>query len=73
MRQYLEYLFTHIIKDIEVFNHWWMLFIFPAVIWAIIVLLKYALLTLPIWLPIKLIIKGFTVEVTKKEDKDECI
>lgn len=49
---YIAYLLTHIVKDVENFNHWWMLFIVPAVIWFMIIIFKYFLLTLPLWFPV---------------------
>lgn len=55
MEKYIDYLLTTIITDVEAFNHWWMLLIIPAVVYFVVLILKYFLLTMPIWLPFTII------------------
>lgn len=49
--QYLNFIFTEIKEDIIIFNNWWMIFIFPAIIYFMFLFLKYWILLMPIWLP----------------------
>ncbi len=49
--QYLQYIFTTIESDMGGFMHWWMIFIFPAIIYFMFLFLKYWILLMPIWLP----------------------
>lgn len=74
--QYLQYIFTSIKSDSLGWHHWWMIFIFPAVIYFIFLFLKYWILLMPIWLPTLCISNMFknifgrkTIYITKKEEK----
>lgn len=59
LEKYLSYIFEGIINDINGFYHWWMFLIIPAIFYFIFLILKYALLTLPIWLPFAIISSFF--------------
>ena len=59
MQEYINFVLHSIISDMEAYYHWWMLLIVPAVIYTIILVFKYAILTLPILLPFYIIISAF--------------
>lgn len=52
--------------DFQVYNHWSMILIFPVFFYTVFLLLKYTVLTIPIWLPISLIGMSFTRREVKK-------
>lgn len=73
LTKYLEYLLTQIVIDMEKFNQpwmWWWICI-PAFVWMILIVLKYCLLTLPIWLPLRLVITSFTNLIVFKKEKND--
>lgn len=57
--KYVSYILNGFLSDVEGFNHWWMLFILPAAIYFMFIVLKYLVLTIPIWLPLSLILSSF--------------
>lgn len=54
-QKYIDFIFTQIISDADYLmfdsDHWWNFFILPYSFWIVIFILKYTLLTIPIWLP----------------------
>jgi hypothetical protein len=74
LTEYLRYLLESIKSDITIFNNWWMWIpaLIPAACFFALILLKYALLTCPIWLPIRMAInwpKGVLYNSVKKYKK----
>lgn len=59
MGEYIDYILNSIISDVEGFNHWWMCLILPAILYFIVLMIKYSVLTMPIWLPFVIISRTF--------------
>lgn len=60
IQQYITFIITQIIKDSEriQFDYGWNLFIIPYFYWLILFLLKYIILTIPIWVPLNIIVSN---------------
>lgn len=56
--KYLSFLIDQIIRDSAYFDQWFMYLIFPAVFYFVFLIIKYAALTVFIWMPINLIFGG---------------
>jgi hypothetical protein len=56
MEKYINYLLESIIFDAQGYDHWWMWTIIPAFFYTLFLVLKYTVLTLPVWLPFNLIL-----------------
>lgn len=58
--------------DIEVFSRPWLYipFLIPACFYFIFFIIKWAVLTSPIWIPGRIIVNGF-VRLFKSDDKKE--
>lgn len=60
--------------DVWVFTQWWLYapFLIPAIFYFIFFVLKWITLTLPIWLPIVIVIEAIKTKtnINKKEDKE---
>lgn len=69
MEKYINYLLESIVLDMLVYDHWWMWLGVPAIFYTIFLVLKYAVLTLPVWLPFNLILSALNRKSneTKKE------
>lgn len=59
MTKYLDFIFNSIMVDINGFNHWYMWLIVPAICYTILLILKYLILTIPIWVPFVMIGNAF--------------
>lgn len=57
IERYLDFIVSNIIKDAHIYEEasvlWW---IFVSFVFTIFILLKYAIFTSPIWIPLKLIL-----------------
>lgn len=74
MEKYLNYILEAIIRDAQVYDNWWMWTVLPAIFYTIFLILKYAILTLPIWLPFNLMFSPFRrsqILPKPKKEKDE--
>lgn len=82
MKQLIEAYFTILLHqfqyDVSVYSEEkWMYYLIciPAFIYTVFFVLKWAVLTAPIWMPIHMIIKGFPVNLqwnkTKKKKKEK--
>jgi hypothetical protein len=54
--EYLGYLTAMMQTDIQQFNNWWMFlpFLIPAALFLVWLLIKYMLLTVMFWLPVRM-------------------
>lgn len=59
IEKYLEFLVDTLIKDAAGFDHVSMYFIIPAIFYIVFLLLKYAVLTSIVWIPITAVLKAF--------------
>jgi hypothetical protein len=55
LEDYINYLIEGIKSDVGVYSHWYMWLLITTVFWLLIIIVKYALLTLPFWLPISIV------------------
>jgi hypothetical protein len=69
LTDYLQYMLEGVKDDITGFNHWWMFLILPAVWWLVVIIVKYTLLTCPIWIPFRMTFSSLrgVVSYTKKK------
>lgn len=59
LEKYLDFLLTTLMNDAEGFDHWPMYWVIPAILYIFFLILKYAALTAPIWIPISCSLSGF--------------
>lgn len=73
MEKYINYILESIILDVNRYDHWWMLTLVPAFFYTVFLVLKYAMLTLPIWLPFNLALGALnrTIKSNKAKKSDE--
>jgi hypothetical protein len=60
--------------DLMVFSQWWLyVFILPVILYLPFFLIKWVVLTAPLWLPVHLMFNGLVKikNVTKAKKKDE--
>lgn len=63
--KYLNFIMEQFMSDVQVFNHWWMYLIIPAIFWFIFMVIKFTVLLMPFWLPFRMM---FPVRVKKNSD-----
>src|SRR4030042_4021358 len=70
--KYLEFLWNCFQYDIEVFSNAWIYYwlLIPAIGYLIFFILKWIVLTAPLWLPVTIIVRVFNLPSPKCE---ECI
>lgn len=68
--KYFEFILQQLINDIQWYNNWWMLFIFPAVLYTCVLLLKFFVLLIPILLPLRLLVSIFYRNKTNNNTKN---
>ena len=58
---YFNFLVNNFITDMQRYDNWWMwvFFLIPAIFYTIAMIIKYALLTMLIWIPLRLIFIRF--------------
>jgi len=67
MEKYINYILESIILDVNGYDHWWMWTFIPAIFYTIFLVLKYAILTLPIWLPFNLVLGALNRKIRSNE------
>lgn len=68
VNKYFKFMYYSMVSDLNSFDHWWMWAIIPAVIWAVILLFKWAFICLPLMLP-SILIRGIVRSVMIKTKK----
>ena len=70
-KKYIDFIINQIITDSEKlqYSYGWNFIIIPYIYWLIIFLLKYLILTIPIWVPINMIITRITDSITITKNK----
>jgi len=60
VQRIVDVLVSQWIYDIEVLSQWWMLlFVFPGMFYFVFMVVKWMVLTLPVWLPVMLATSKF--------------
>jgi hypothetical protein len=60
VQRIVDVLVSQWIYDIEVLSQWWVIFfVFPALIYFVFMIVKWMVLTLPVWLPVMLATTNF--------------
>ena len=59
--QYLQFLLDCLKWDAWFYTQWWtyVLFLIPFIVYTPILVFKWFLLTMPIWLPIRIVLRSF--------------
>ncbi len=70
-QKYIDFIINQIITDSEKlqYSYGWNFIIIPYIYWLIIFLLKYLIITIPIWVPINMIISRITDLITVTKNK----
>ena len=71
--RYLEFLYACFIYDMRMFSHPWMYYLLfiPAFFYFFFFLMKWYVLTLPIWFPIRSILSVFVPRKKPKKKKEK--
>jgi hypothetical protein len=72
LHRYLEFLWSCFQYDIEVFSKAWIYYylLIPAIGYFVFFILKWIVLTAPVWLPVTIIVRVFNLPSPKCE---ECV
>jgi hypothetical protein len=68
--KYLEFLWNSFLYDMDVFSQAWLYYwaLVPATGYFIFFLLKWAVFTVPVWLPLTIVVRFFKLPSTKCEN-----
>ena len=71
INRYIDFIIEQVIKDSQYvqYDYGWNIILIPYFYWFIFFALKYIILTLPIWLPLQIILNGIFDYYTKVKYK----